>query len=89
MHWLTRLWKQVLCPHTDTFWTETEDFNITTCKDCGHQVVKGENPMKQRKRDKIKTRVKYGFSKTLEFSLPMLVGSVIAVLILRYCFGAY
>lgn len=38
-----------------------------------------------RRRDKLKTRVKYGFSKTLEFSMPMLVGGVITGILLTSC----
>ena len=39
MHWLSKLWKQLLCKHTKVHHTETEHYHVVTCLACDHQHI--------------------------------------------------
>lgn len=39
MTWLETFWKRIWCKHENAHPTETEDYWVETCRDCGHQTI--------------------------------------------------
>lgn len=36
---IKRWWKQQICVHVNSEHTETDNFHVHTCKDCGKQIL--------------------------------------------------